>query len=348
MNNKIKTAITSYGLSGQAFHGPFLKVNPGFEVVQILERSKKLSAGLFPQAKIVRSYDEILKNDEVELVVVNTPDHLHYEMAKAAIMAGKHLIVEKPVTLKSVEAEDLLKLSERYGVVFTVFQNRRWDGDFLTVQKILKQGNLGRLVEFESHYDRYRRNITQDTWKEIGDEYAGVLYGLGSHMVDQALMLFGKPKEVTAHLKIIRTDGIVTDYYDIQLEYENLSALLKCSYLTMNPGPRYILNGEYGTFLKWGLDPQEDVSRAGLLPGGENWGKEPKEYWGILMYEKEGVRYEKKVETIAGNYAIFYNNVFGAVREGKELLVKPQQAIEGLKILEACLESNRLKRTVIL
>jgi scyllo-inositol 2-dehydrogenase (NADP+) len=346
MDNPIKAAITSYGLSGQAFHGPFLKVNPRFEVVQILERNKNLSATLFPETEIVRSFENILDNPEVELVVINTPDHLHFEMSKAAINAGKHIIVEKPVTLKSHEAEELLKLSKNAGVVFTVSQNRRWDGDFLTIQKVIEQGKLGRLIEFESHYDRFRPVITPNTWKETGDEYSGVLYGLGTHMVDQALVLFGKPESVTAHLKINRTGGIVTDYYDIRLEYDNFSVLLKCSYLVMNNSIRYILNGENGTFQKYGIDPQEDMSRAGYLPDIDNWGKEPEINWGILMYEKEGIRYEEKVETIAGNYSIFYNNVFDVIRNGHELMVKPEQAIEVLKILEACLESNRLKKTI--
>ncbi len=348
MKNRIKTAIASFGLSGQAFHGPLLKVNPGFEVVQVLERSKNLSEKLFPDAQIVRSFDEILNSDKTELVVINTPDHLHYEMAKAALQAGKHVVVEKPVTQKSYEAEELMELSKKAGVIFTVYQNRRWDGDFLTVQKILEQGYLGRLVEYEAHFDRYRTYIAPNTWKEVGDEYTGVLYNLGSHMVDQAYVLFGKPKAVTAHLKIVRTGGHVSDYYDIRLDYDNLSALLKCSYLVMNQGPRYILNGEYGTFLKWGIDPQEEMLRAGCLPENKDWGKEPEKLWGILSYEKEGIHIENKVETIAGNYPQFYNNVYDAVRNGNELSVKPEQTIDVLKILEACLESNRLKKTVFL
>ena len=226
MSQPIKTAISSFGLSGQAFHGPSLKVNPGFEVVQVLERSKNLSRQLFPDASIVRDFSKIIKNPAIELVVVNTPDYLHYEMVKQAINAGKHVVVEKPVAQKSAEAEELLQLAKNKGVVFTVYQNRRLDGDFLTVQKILEQGNLGRLVEFESHFDRYRTYITPDTWKEEGDEYIGVLHNLGSHMVDQAFVLFGKPLSVNANLKIVRTGGNAADYYDIRLEYKTFSAIL--------------------------------------------------------------------------------------------------------------------------
>lgn len=348
MSQPIKTAISSFGLSGQAFHGPSLKVNPGFEVVQVLERSKNLSRQLFPDASIVRDFNEITNNPAIELVVVNTPDYLHYEMVKQAINAGKHVVVEKPVAQKSAEAEELLQLAKNKGVVFTVYQNRRLDGDFLTVKKILEQRNLGRLVEFESHFDRYRTYITPDTWKEEGDEYIGVLHNLGSHMVDQAFVLFGKPVSVNANLKIVRTGGNVADYYDIRLEYKTFSAILKCSYLVMDPGPRYSLYGECGTFHKWGIDPQEDVLRSGKLPQGTDWGKEPENMWGKLTYEKDGLRFEGKVETLPGNYPFFYDNLFDVIRNGKELLVKPEETVEVLKILEACLESNRRKKTIVL
>lgn len=348
MRNSIKTAISSFGMSGLVFHGPLLKVNPDFEVVNVLERSKNNSRNLFPEAKIVRSYSEILENNEVELVIVNTPDKFHYEMAKQAILHGKHIIVEKPVTLRSDEANVLVNLAREKGVVFTIYQNRRWDGDFRTVQKVLTENKIGRLVELESHYDRYRTQITPDTWKEEGDEYAGVLYNLGSHMVDQVYVLFGKPAAVTAHLKIVRTGGIVTDYYDIRLEYENFAALLKCSYLVKKPGPRYILHGEFGTFYKSGIDPQEEMLKAGNLPVGDNWGTEPPAEWGTLFYEKDGTDYQEIIETLPGNYNIFYNNVFNAVRNGAELFVKPEEAVEVLKILEACIQSNREKRTILL
>ena len=348
MSTAIKTAIASYGMSGKVFHGPLLKVNTSFEVRAVLERSKELSKELFPDAKIVRNYDAILNDSDIELVIVNTPDKLHYEMAKAAILAGKHIVVEKPVTLKSSEAEELAVLAKEKGVVFSVFQNRRWDADFRTVEQVIKEAKFGRLVEFESHFDRYRTTITPDTWKEEGDEYSGVLYNLGSHMVDQAFVLFGWPKAVTAHLKIVRKNGVVTDYYDIRLEYDEFAALLKCSYLVKDPGPRYTIHGEYGTFYKYGIDPQEETLKAGNLPEGEDWGREEPELWGTLVYEEDGEDVEELIETIPGNYTIFYDNIFEAIRNKAELLVKPEEAAMVLKILEACLQSNREKRTIIL
>lgn len=348
MSNSIQTAICSFGMSGLVFHGPLLKVNKGFNVVSVLERSNSNSKEMFSEATIVRSYDTILADDNIELIVVNTPDALHYEMVKKAILAGKHVVVEKPISQKSGHAEELVNLAKEKNVVFTVFQNRRWDGDFRTVQKVLSGNKMGRLIEFESHYDRYRTFITPNTWKEEADEFGGVLYNLGSHMVDQVYVLFGKPLSVSANLKIVRTAGVVTDYYDIRMEYSGFSAILKCSYLVKNAGPRYSIHGEFGTFYKSGIDPQEELLKAGNLPLGNNWGTEPAEDWGVLFYEKEGEDYEELVETLPGDYNIFYNNVYDVIRKGKELFVKPEETVEVLKILEACVESNKQKKVMFL
>ncbi|MBT3385436.1 MAG: Gfo/Idh/MocA family oxidoreductase [Prolixibacteraceae bacterium] len=348
MYKKIKTALASFGMSGLVFHGPSLKVNSDFEVVQVLERTKSISKKLFPGANIVRNFNEILENSEIELVIINTPDSYHFEMAKQALNAGKNVVVEKPITLKSSDAEYLVSLAKENGVLLTVYQNRRWDNDFLTVQKVLDQGNLGRLVEFESHFDRYRTFITPNTWKEKSDKNEGVLFNLGSHMVDQVYVLFGKPISVAANLKIVRTNGNVPDYYDIRLEYKRFSAILKCSYLVKNPGPRYSIHGEFGSFLKWGIDPQEEMLKAGNLPESDDWGKDERELWGEIVYEKDGLNFNGNIETIPGNYSAFYVNVFDAIRNKAELVVKPEESVEVLKILEACVESNRDKKTIFL
>ncbi|WP_346858470.1 Gfo/Idh/MocA family oxidoreductase [uncultured Draconibacterium sp.] len=348
MTHPIKTAIASFGMSGQVFHGPLLKVNSGFEVVSVFERSKNISEKLFPEATIVRTYEELLKNSTIELIIVNTPDVFHFEMAKQAILHGKHVIVEKPLAQKSDEGAELIRLAKKKGLVFTVFQNRRWDNDFRTVKKVIEEAKFGRLIEFESHFDRYRTYIAPDTWKEEGDEYSGVLYNLGSHMIDQVYVLFGMPKTVTAHLRIVRKNGVVTDYYDIRLEYDGFAALVKCSYLVKDPGPRYTIHGEYGTFYKSGLDPQEEMLKEGHLPNEENWGAEEPEEWGTLLYEENGEDVEELVETVSGDYNIFYNNVYDAIRNGAKLLVKPEETVDVLKILETCLISNKEKRTIIL
>jgi predicted dehydrogenase len=347
MSKPIVTAIASFGMSGVVYHGPSLKVLPQqFKISKILERSKNISAERYPEAKIVRSYDEILNDPEIELVIVNTPDYLHFDMAKQAIEAGKHIVVEKPFTKTSDDARKLIALAKKKGVIMTVYQNRRSDNGFLTVKKILEEKLLGRLVEYEAHYDRYRNFIQEGSWKEDGDERTGVLFNLGSHIVDQTLVLFGAPNAVTAHLNILRTGGRTTDNFDIRLHYEKFNAILHTSYLARELGPQYILHGTEGSFTKMGSDPQEEMLKTHHLPDESGWGEEPQSDWGTLNTSINGLHFQGKVETIAGNYTDFYVNLYEAIREDKELLVKPEEALTTIRILEACLESNRLKKTV--
>jgi predicted dehydrogenase len=346
MKKPIITALASFGMSGQVFHGPSLKVNYGFKISKILERTKNLSAKNYADSTIVRSYDKILNDSDIELVIVNTPDHLHYDMVKQALEAGKHVVTEKPFTRTTDEAFELIKLAKSEKLILTVYQNRRLDGDFLTVKKILESGMLGRMVEFESHFDRYRNFVQENTWKEEGDDRAGVLFNLGSHMLDQVLVLFGDPKAVTAHLGINRTGGVVTDYYDIRLHYKKFNALIKCSYLVRESGPRYTIHGTEGSFLKWGIDPQEDMLKAGHLPNENNWGSEPESDWGKINTTTAGLNIKGKVETIPGNYSAFYENLYEAIRNKAKLLVKPEEAMNIIAILETCLKSNKERKTI--
>jgi scyllo-inositol 2-dehydrogenase (NADP+) len=348
MENKIITAIASYGMSGQVFHGPLLKVNSNFEVAAVLERSKNLSRKLFPEASVVRSYEELLALPEVELVIVNTPDEYHYDMTRQALLAGKHVVVEKPATPLRSMAEDMFELARQQQLLLTVFQNRRLDGDFLTVKKVLARGVLGKIAEFESHYDRFRNWIDHSTWKENEGEYSGVLYNLGSHMVDQVYCLFGMPLAVTAHLRILRPGGKAVDYYDIRLDYKDFAAILKSSYLVKEPGPRYSIHGTAGSFHKWGIDPQEELLKSGMLPEGDSWGADPKEYWGRQVYEEDGQNYDQYVRTQQGDYNLYYNNIYEVLRNGAEPMVKPNEVLNVLQILEACIESNRKRQTIIL
>ena len=346
MEKIIKTALASFGMSGQVFHGPTIKVNPHFQITKILERTKNLSAKNYPEATIVRSYDEIINDPEIELVIVNTPDTYHYEMTMKALEAGKHVVVEKPFTKTTEEAARLIQLAKENNRILTVYQNRRLDSDFLTVKSLLEAGALGRLVEFESHFDRYRNFIREGNWKETGDERTGVLFNLGSHLVDQILVLFGDPKAVTCHLAAHRAGGEVPDYFDIRIHYDGFNAILKSSYLVKEPGPRIILHGTEGSFLKWGIDQQEAMLTEGRLPDEPDWNEEPEEWWGTLHTTVNGVEYKGKVRTIPGNFKVFYENLYEAIRHGKELLVKPEESKKVIDVLEACIESSRQRRTI--
>ncbi|MDR1860217.1 MAG: Gfo/Idh/MocA family oxidoreductase [Bacteroidales bacterium] len=334
MNTVIRTALASFGMSGAVFHAPLLKVHPGFKITKVLERTKSLAALSCPDAETVRAYNYILNARDVDLVIVNTPDRLHFPMAKQALEAGKHVVVEKPFTQTAAEADELIHIAASKGLILTVFQNRRWDGDFLTVRKIVETGMLGRLVEFEARFDRYRNYIQPNTWKEDGAINSGVLYNLGSHMIDQAVTLFGMPESVSARTDVFRDGGAATDFYDVRFRYPGLAVTLKCSYLVREPGPRYSLHGTLGSFHKYGIDPQEERLKRGENPDAPNWGQEAPEHWGKINTDINGLHICGTVETLPGNYLAFYDNVYDALVNNAPLSVEPRLCRNVISILE--------------
>lgn len=341
----IVTAIVSYGMSGSIFHAPLLHAHPRFSMKTILQRKSGSAKERYPYVDIAEKYDRLLADKEIELIVVNTPDNTHFELAQKALNSGKHVVVEKPFTTVVEEGKKLILLAKKKGLMLSVFQNRRWDGDFLTVQKIISQKLLGRVVEFESHFDRYR-NYIQDSWKENPDYHTGTLYNLGSHLIDQALILFGMPEAVFADIRALRTGAKVDDSFDLKLYYPGIKVTLKAGYLVREPGPRFMVHGTEGSYIKHGLDPQEERLKNGELPDDKFWGKEPESEWGLLNTTIDGKHFRGKFATIAGNYSHYYSNIFDVIRHGKELMVKPEQALDVIRIIEAAYESSK-KRQVI-
>ncbi len=342
----IKTGIASYGMSGLVFHAPLLHAHPGFEIVKIVERSYKGSKERYPYVHIVQSVEDLTQDENIELIIVNTPDATHHKYCKEALEAGKHVVVEKPFAMNARQAAELIELAQKHKRTLSVFQNRRWDGDYLTVKKIIQDGLLDRLISFESHFDRYRNFIQPNTWKEEHNAGAEIVYNLGAHMIDQAYDLFGMPRSVSADIGIQRTDGKADDFYNIILRYDHLHALLKSSYLVREEGPRYILHGTNGSFLKWGIDPQEADLKAGKHPDTEGWGVEDRKFWGKLNTEIQDLHFNGRIETYAGNYLAYYDSIFNAVRNGDELIVKPEQSLDVIRIIEAAIESNKTGRAV--
>jgi len=343
---RISTALCSYGMSGVVFHGPLLESHPGFKINKILERNREDSSGKHPGSEIIRDFNTILNDHDIELVVVNTPDHLHYEMTAKVIESGKHVVVEKPFTLKTPHADELIQLAREKGVLLTVFHNRRWDGAFLTIQAIINDGKLGRLVEFEAHFDRYR-NYIKDSWKNQTTG-TGTLYNLGSHLVDQALCLFGMPDRLFCDNRMLRDGAKTDDSFDLFLHYQSFKCLLRSSYLVKEPGPRIIMHGTEGSYLKWGDDPQEEAMKQGIVPGSEAWGTEPESAWGRINSTYHGSPLQGTYPTQPGNYLAFYDNVYEAIRQKKPLEVLPEQARNVIRIIEAAYESSREGKVVTL
>jgi predicted dehydrogenase len=277
-NAPINVALAAYGMSGRVFHAPLITSHAGFKLKKVLERSgTQHSRERYPFVEAVKDFNNILDDGSIELIVVNTPEHTHYELGREALLAGKHVVIEKAFTTTSAEAQALIDLAKDKGKVLSVFQNSRWHGDFLTVRKIIDNNLVGQLVEFEAHYDRYRNFIQPNTWKEEPKPGAGVLYNLGSHMIDQALVLFGWPQSLLADVRIQRPGGKVDDNFEVVLHYEDIKVTLKSSYLVREPGPRYTIHGTEGSFVKYGTDPQEALLKSGRSPLEESYGSEPEE-----------------------------------------------------------------------
>ena len=342
----IQTALCSYGMSGLVFHGPLLEVHPGFKINKILERNRNESDGKHPGAQLVRNYQQIIDDPDIELVVVNTPDHLHVDMATQAITAGKHVVVEKPFTLKVSEAEALMELADKQGVILSVYHNRRWDGVYLTVQEVIRSGKLGRLVDFEVHFDRFR-NYVKESWKDQANG-TGTLYNLGSHLVDQALSLFGMPDRLFCDTRMLRDGALTDDSYDLWLHYPGFKCMLRSSYLVREAGPSFMLHGTEGSFLAWGSDPQERDLKAGLFPGSEGWGLDPSFSHARINTDFKGEHLEGDYPLLPGNYMEYYDNVHDAIRMGASLIVTPAQARDVIRIIEAAYESSRLGQSVTL
>ena len=342
----IPSALASYGMSGSVFHAPLLHAHPHFSLCKILERSERGSRMRYPDVALVRQFEELCRDPGIELIVVNTPDATHYPLCRQALEAGKHVVVEKPFTLTGAEAEDLIELARKQGVILTVFQNRRWDGDFLTVKKVIAGGLLGRLVAFESYFDRYRNFIQPATWKEVRNTGAEILYNLGSHLIDQACVLFGMPQAVFADMGIQRSGGQVDDFFNLRLRYDELSVILCASYLVREPGPRFILHGTEGSFLKWGMDPQEEELKAGAAPGAAGWGEGERGNWGKLNTSTGGLHVHGFIETIPGNYPAFYDGLAAAIRKGKSPPVDPLDSLQVIRLIEAAIRSNSVRAEV--
>ncbi len=348
----IHVGLACYGMSGSVFHAPLLSIDSRFVISKIVERNSTKSHQKYPYVKVVKSLDEVLDDESIELVVVNTPNQFHFEQGKAVLTAGKHLILEKPVTNFSWEAKELIELAKAKNLIFSVFHNRRYDGDFKTVKAIVQSKLLGDLAVYEAHYDRFRNYITANTWKEEEGVGSGIVYNLGSHLIDQALHLFGMPQSITAKIGKQRTGSQVDDFYEIYLDYcsrENgLQVLLKSSYLVREATPKYILHGSLGSFVKYGIDPQEEALNKGTIPNVPEWGREDKQFWGKLNTEISGLHYEGYIETLAGSYPDFYTNIYEAIREGKPLAIRAEDAYNTIRIIELAYQSNREDKTIYL
>src|SRR5262249_8941035 len=255
---------------------------PAIRLGAIAQRRSVDASPLSPKSTVVRSIEELLAIEELPLVVIATPNTSHYGLAKQCLLAGKDVVVDKPFTTIYQEASELVELARQHHRLLTAFQNRRSDGDFRTIRKLLEEQRLGRIALYESRFDRYRLQTRPGAWREKAEPGSGVLFDLGPHLIDQAMVLFGRPTAITADIRIERDDAVVDDAFDVLLHYPKMRALLRASMIAIAPEPRFLIRGEKAALVKTGRDPQEEALKLDETPRDDTWGREAREKWGTL------------------------------------------------------------------
>ncbi len=346
MSKNICIGIVGYGSSAKIFHFPIIQSVKGLQIKKVVQRSGNEAQTNHPNIEVVQDLKDLLKDDLIDLVVITTPNAIHFNQARLALLADKHVIIEKPMTLLSKEAGVLMDLAKKRNRIVTTYQNRRWDGDFLTLKKVIDSGKLGKHVEFISNFNRFRNYQRDGAWKEQDVPGSGILYDLSPHLIDQALQLFGTPKTVYADIRKQREGSVTNDYFRIDFDYGDFKSTLNAGMLVPEESPRYILRGTEGSYIKFGMDPQETTLKSGKNPFLDNWGVEEKENWGKLHLFKDGEIHTEDVETEVGGYENFYKNLVDAISGTGDLAVKPEQGREVIRMIELAQESHQLGQKI--
>ncbi len=344
----IRVGLIGFGLAGQAFHAPMIRGVEGMELACVLERHTNNAKARYPDVRIARTLDEMLSDKSIQLCVVATPNDSHYSYTRACLEAGRDVVVDKPFTPTMREAEELVELAARRGRLITVYQDRRYDGAFMTVKKLVASGALGKVVEYEARFDRFRLDAKPGAWREKADfPAAGVLWDLGPHLLDGALVLFGEPEFVYASAFWQRETSQIDDSFDAIFEYPHTRATLRARIIAYAPGPHLLLHGTKGSFVKYGMDPQEEILRSDKCPDGldwgADWGLELESHWGTLSPVGGSPR---KIETERGDYRGFYANMRDAIEKRAALEVPPEQALRTMRALLLAHKSSREGRKV--
>ena len=342
----VRVGLLGYGFAGATFHAPLIQATPGLTLAAVV--STRLAAGtLGPGVAVLPSAEPLLADPTIDLVVVATPNATHAPLAQQALWAGKHVVVDKPFVVVSREGADLIALAAQRGRILSVFHNRRWDNDFLTVQACLRAGRLGEVMVYEAHYDRYRPRV-RGRWREQPGPGSGLLYDLGAHLIDQALVLFGPPATVFAEVAAQRPGAQSDDYFHLLLGYGRRKVLLHGGSLVAAPGPRFLIHGTTGSFQKSGSDSQEAALQAGQRPGAPGWGTDtPEMYATVVSYEGE-TPVTTRVPTVPGAYPTYYAGIHAAIVHGQPPPVRAEEAVQVIQVIEAAQASSAQQRVIAL
>lgn len=332
----IGTALLAYGMSGKVFHAPFLRTHPGFELKAVWERNQAKAHLDNPQIKSYPELSELLQDESLELVVVNTPNFTHFEYAQKALQAGKHVLIEKPVTSSSQEFLQLLDLANSVNKHVFVYQNRRWSSDICSAKKQIASGKLGDIIEMHLRFDRYRPEIGAKAFKETTVPASGIGYDLGAHLVDQAISIFGKPTVISKYKNSYREHTQVDDYFQVHLQFqEKISVFITASMLVADPQKGIVIHGSNGSFSKPFCDTQENQLIEGLLPTDPEYGKENPEDIGILAYYDEaGTKQSENVPGEIGDFNALFTAVYESIRVGIPYPIRDEEILWQLQILE--------------
>jgi len=336
----LNVGLVGFGFAGKVFHAPVIRVVEGLRLTTIVQR-RGAPDPRYADVEFVRSVGDLLTR-AIDVVVIATPNASHHAIAKQCLLAGRHVVVDKPLCTTVAEAEELVRLGTETGRVLSAYQNRRYVGDFVTLQQLLGTGVLGRVALFESHFDRFRPELRPGAWREQPQPGSGIWFDLGAHLFDQALVLFGIPQAISADIRIEREGAAVDDAFDVTLHYPQMRALLRASMLAIAPAPMFAVHGTAGSFVKHGLDPQEAALKAGRSPDESGWDMEPPEMYGRLT-TPEGTR---TIPTIPSSFTHYYENVRDAIHGKAQLAVTPAQALNVMRGLELAAVSSR-KRCVL-
>jgi scyllo-inositol 2-dehydrogenase (NADP+) len=343
----IEVGLVGFGLAGRAFHAPVIRAVPGLHLAAIVQRSGNEAAEKYPGVRIVRNVDELLSMPEIRLVVIATPNETHYPFARQCLEAGRDVVVDKPFTTTLEEAVSLVQLAKETGRLLTVYQNRRYDGDFQAIRQLVEAGKLGRIVRFESAYDRFRPQLKPGAWRETARPGGGILFDIAPHLIDHALVLFGLPEAVTADVRIERENAVADDAFDIMLHYSGgMRAVLRSSILAAAPRPRFVLFGTQGSFVKQTFDPQEMNLRQGTISEGKPWGYEPEESWGVLTVPRGDSFEQRRIPSATCDYRDYYANVRDALLGRATPAVTPEYALNVMRVLELARASSEKQCTI--
>ena len=333
---KINVALVGFGLSGRYLQAPFFETNPDFHLKKVVTSQGSLH-DIFPLVERANNLSEVLSDAAIDLVSICSPNDTHFDFAKQSLLAGKHVLVEKPFTTTVAEARELIALAKAQHKHVFVFQNRRFDSDFLTVRKVIDNGWLGELLRMEIRFDRFKPVLNAKKWKETTSKGNGILYDLGSHIIDQSIALFGAPQDVWGETFIQRPGSLIDDAFDIRLDYGKLKVQLSSSLLVREPSPRYVLHGTKGSFVKYGIDVQEEHLKAGLKPGESGFGMESDDFQGILHTELDGLVLRGQVISLPGNWVALFQNIADALLHGAAPLVMLKEVVQQMEVMEQVL-----------